>query len=138
VQQRDRRAVLRTVLAHEQVVAVDLPAVAAAGPFLQVRLHAPELMGWGVWFTRPDIVVGVKTRIPVVIVAGYLGSGKTSLLNHLLRNNAGTRIGVVVNDFGAINIDSMLVAGQVEHRRDRRRSEWARGTAQPHPVGARQ
>jgi G3E family GTPase len=53
-------------------------------------------------------------RIPVLIVAGFLGSGKTTLLNHLLRNNRGTRIGVVVNDFGAINIDSMLVAGQVD------------------------
>ncbi|MFI2475660.1 CobW family GTP-binding protein [Nocardia xishanensis] len=53
-------------------------------------------------------------RIPVLIVAGFLGSGKTTMLNHLLRNNRGTRIGVVVNDFGAINIDSMLVAGQVD------------------------
>ncbi|WP_280260164.1 CobW family GTP-binding protein [Nocardia abscessus] len=53
-------------------------------------------------------------RIPVVLVAGFLGSGKTTLLNHLLRDNRGTRIGVVVNDFGAINIDSMLVAGQVD------------------------
>ncbi|MEV0299387.1 CobW family GTP-binding protein [Nocardia sp. NPDC050710] len=53
-------------------------------------------------------------RIPVLIVAGFLGSGKTTLLNHLLRNNRGTRIGVVVNDFGAVNIDAMLVAGQVD------------------------
>ncbi|WP_330229164.1 GTP-binding protein [Nocardia sp. NBC_00508] len=53
-------------------------------------------------------------RIPVVLVAGFLGSGKTTLLNHILRDNRGTRIGVVVNDFGAINIDSMLVAGQVD------------------------
>ncbi|MET8878797.1 CobW family GTP-binding protein [Nocardia sp. NPDC004604] len=53
-------------------------------------------------------------RIPVLIVAGFLGSGKTTLLNHLLRNNRGTRIGVVVNDFGAINVDAMLVAGQVD------------------------
>ncbi|GAA5062948.1 CobW family GTP-binding protein [Nocardia callitridis] len=53
-------------------------------------------------------------RIPVVLVAGFLGSGKTTLLNHLLRAGRDTRIGVVVNDFGAINIDSMLVAGQVD------------------------
>ncbi|MGQ4596635.1 GTP-binding protein [Nocardia sp. R6R-6] len=53
-------------------------------------------------------------RIPVLLVAGFLGSGKTTLLNYLLRNNRGTRIGVVVNDFGAINIDAMLVAGQVD------------------------
>ncbi|MEV0946140.1 GTP-binding protein [Rhodococcus sp. NPDC049939] len=55
-----------------------------------------------------------KKRIPVVIVAGFLGSGKTTLLNHVLRNNRGVRVGVVVNDFGAVNIDSMMVAGQVD------------------------
>lgn len=53
-------------------------------------------------------------RIPVVIVAGFLGAGKTTLLNDLLHNHRGTRIGVVVNDFGAVNIDAMLVAGQVD------------------------
>lgn len=52
--------------------------------------------------------------IPVVVVAGFLGSGKTTLLNHLLRNNGGTRIGVIVNDFGSVNVDSMMVAGQVD------------------------
>lgn len=50
----------------------------------------------------------------MVIVAGFLGAGKTTLLNDLLRNTRGTRIGVVVNDFGAVNIDAMLVAGQVD------------------------
>ena len=53
-------------------------------------------------------------RIPVVVVAGFLGAGKTTLLNGLLRHDNGVRIGVVVNDFGSINIDSMLVAGQVD------------------------
>lgn len=55
-----------------------------------------------------------RTRIPVVVVAGFLGSGKTTLLNHLLRNTRGARIGVIVNDFGSVNIDSMMVAGQVD------------------------
>ncbi|MFC9862660.1 MULTISPECIES: CobW family GTP-binding protein [unclassified Streptomyces] len=53
------------------------------------------------------------SQIPVVVLAGFLGSGKTTLLNHLLRNRAGNRIGVIVNDFGAIEIDAMTVAGQV-------------------------
>ncbi len=53
-------------------------------------------------------------RIPVIVVAGFLGSGKTTLLNHLLTTARGTRIGVVVNDFGAIGIDAMSVAGQVD------------------------
>nr|WP_305092088.1 GTP-binding protein [Prescottella sp. R16] len=52
--------------------------------------------------------------IPVVVVAGFLGSGKTTLLNHLLHHNGGTRIGVIVNDFGSVNVDAMLVAGQVD------------------------
>ncbi|WP_263248159.1 CobW family GTP-binding protein [Saccharopolyspora rosea] len=55
-----------------------------------------------------------QQRIPVIVVAGFLGSGKTSLLNHLLRNPAGARIGVVVNDFGELEIDAMSVAGQVD------------------------
>lgn len=55
-----------------------------------------------------------KKQIPVIVVAGFLGSGKTTLLNHLLRNSDGVRIGVIVNDFGSVNIDSMMVAGQVD------------------------
>lgn len=51
--------------------------------------------------------------IPVVVLAGFLGSGKTTVLNHLLANRGGTRIGVVVNDFGSIEIDAMSVAGQL-------------------------
>ncbi|WP_018683087.1 CobW family GTP-binding protein [Actinokineospora enzanensis] len=51
--------------------------------------------------------------IPVLVVAGFLGAGKTTLLNHLLRT-ANTRIGVVVNDFGKVNIDALTVAAQVD------------------------
>ncbi|OBG59616.1 cobalamin biosynthesis protein CobW [Mycobacterium sp. E1715] len=51
--------------------------------------------------------------VPVIALTGHLGAGKTTLLNHLLRHPR-TRIGVVVNDFGDINIDAALVAGQVD------------------------
>ncbi|AQA03941.1 cobalamin biosynthesis protein CobW [Mycobacterium sp. MS1601] len=51
--------------------------------------------------------------IPVIAVTGYLGAGKTSLLNHVLRTPH-ARIGVVINDFGDINIDAGLVSGQVD------------------------
>jgi G3E family GTPase len=54
-----------------------------------------------------------RPQIPVLVLAGFLGSGKTTLLNHLLRRNGGNRIGVIVNDFGSIEIDAMTVAGQV-------------------------
>ncbi|MGN9761117.1 CobW family GTP-binding protein [Streptomyces sp. SD31] len=50
-------------------------------------------------------------QIPVVVLAGFLGSGKTTVLNHLLHRSGGTRIGAIVNDFGAIEIDAMAVAG---------------------------
>ncbi|PBC60697.1 cobalamin biosynthesis protein CobW [Streptomyces sp. Tue6028] len=50
-------------------------------------------------------------QIPVVVLAGFLGSGKTTLLNHLLHRSGGSRIAAVVNDFGAIEIDAMAVAG---------------------------
>ncbi|MEV5550815.1 GTP-binding protein [Streptomyces sp. NPDC052309] len=50
-------------------------------------------------------------QIPVVVIAGFLGSGKTTLLNHLLHRSGGSRIGAIVNDFGAIEIDALAVAG---------------------------
>ncbi|CAL9408216.1 MULTISPECIES: CobW family GTP-binding protein [Streptomyces] len=54
---------------------------------------------------------GGGRQIPVVVLAGFLGSGKTTLLNHLLHRSGGSRIGAVVNDFGAVEIDAMAVAG---------------------------
>lgn len=51
--------------------------------------------------------------VPVILLTGYLGAGKTSILNHLLRHPE-SRVGVVVNDFGDLNVDAGLVAGQVD------------------------
>lgn len=47
--------------------------------------------------------------IPLVIVAGFLGAGKTTLMNQILSADHGRRVGVIVNDFGSINIDAELV-----------------------------
>lgn len=48
-------------------------------------------------------------RIPVTIIGGYLGAGKTTLINRLLCEDHGLAIAVIVNDFGAINIDAELI-----------------------------
>ncbi|WP_017541664.1 CobW family GTP-binding protein [Nocardiopsis halophila] len=52
-------------------------------------------------------------QLPIIALTGHLGAGKTTLLNRLLRA-PGARIGVVVNDFGSINVDAGLVTGQVD------------------------
>ncbi len=49
--------------------------------------------------------------IPLTIITGFLGAGKTTLLNRLLHADHGLRVAVLVNDFGAVNIDSQLVVG---------------------------
>ena len=47
---------------------------------------------------------------PILLISGYLGSGKTTLINRLLSEPRGRRLAAVVNDFGAINIDAALLA----------------------------
>ena len=51
-------------------------------------------------------------RLPVTVISGYLGAGKTTLVNRLLAEDHGLKLMVLVNDFGAINIDEALIAAQ--------------------------
>ena len=48
-------------------------------------------------------------RIPIALITGYLGAGKTTLINRLLAGEHGIRLAVLVNDFGAVNIDAALI-----------------------------
>lgn len=56
-----------------------------------------------------DIEAMNERRLPVTVIGGYLGTGKTTLVNHLLRHADGRRLAVLVNDFGALPIDRDLI-----------------------------
>ena len=52
----------------------------------------------------------VTSPLPFTVIGGFLGAGKTSLLNHLLAQSSGIRCAVLVNDFGDLNIDESLIS----------------------------
>jgi G3E family GTPase len=54
----------------------------------------------------------MSATIPVTLIGGYLGAGKTTLVNHLLRNANGRRLAVLVNEFGELPVDADLIVAR--------------------------
>lgn len=53
----------------------------------------------------------VQPKIPVLIVTGFLGAGKTTFINQILKQNKGVKIGLIENEFGEVSIDARLITG---------------------------
>jgi cobalamin biosynthesis protein CobW len=90
---------------HGRVVtgALSRPPVVARRPDMSGK--PPHFSLW----RAGNLLVSELSKVPVTIVTGFLGAGKTTLISHLIRNAGGRRLAVVVNEFGTLGVDGDIL-----------------------------